>query len=868
MHLRRLLIWWLLAGLAALPEALIVGSEPAVGFQVWLVLQLLGVIFAAITVAALFSVVGLGLVRLVTWPVRDRPSTFVAWSFLRASRLQDPAVIRVFRAIRDAVDAGPLAPGGLRWAVALVGAVCAGLGAAAVAMALSLTSDSASDALAVAPTLLLRNIGGATFLHGGFLLSAALPWRPLRWALPLALTLLPLALLALLDRLPEAGAPLALQGLGPAWVRLLPLGIGALALWQVLRRPRLGRDVLARRVGLLLLPLAVTAGVFASANGGGLWGAQAGGILGAFVLALLLHGAARVSVPVFVAIVGVAAGTWALIVVLSVMGGFAADLRAKMLVANAHALVERPGGADAISGAARLSAALRGVPGVAAVSPQVRGDAILGSAFNVHNFVSLRGIDPALAEVQRGVGSTVVTGALALLASPEAMGQTAWRGHRVAAEASSLDLPSAATAGSASADPTEGGAAQVPNVRGVEDQDIDALLQMAPGPAEPTPPRPPIALPSTGLGPPRGALAPVAAMAESEGPGGAGASAADAPDPASPTSDPDARIDGLLGLPPTTLDAKGATGPTLGDPSSSGFFDLPLGDEDRDVPVAPGILLGVELARSLQVDLGDRVEVITPDADVGPTGLRPRLRSFRVAGTFETGLYEADSKVAYIDVAEASRYFNMEGDVNVIELRLFAPAEPDEALASVRSALRATEAELAAEARARGPAMGDSGPPPLRVVDWRELNRSLFSALAFERLVIFLVLGLIILVASFAIVSALTMVILQKRSGIAMLAAMGGSPRLIANAFVQMGFVIGAIGTSAGLILGLSTCALIATLGIQLPEAYYVRELPVQVVPLEVATVVLAALAVSLVATAFPARTAARSRPLDGLRQD
>ena len=293
----------------------------------------------------------------------------------------------------------------------------------------------------------------------------------------------------------------------------------------------------------------------------------------------------------------------------------------------------------------------------------------------------------------------------------------------------------------------------------------------------------------------------------------------------------------------------------LGDPDlSSGpgrLLDLPLMDEERNVPVSPGILLGIELAHSLQVDLGDRVEVITPDADIGPTGLRPRLRTFRVAGTFETGLYEADSKVAYIDVAEASRYFNLDGAVNVIELRLAAPAEPDAAIGAARAALAAAGA-----------------PSDLRVVDWREINRSLFSALAFERLVIFLVLGLIILVASFAIVSALTMVILQKKSGIAMLAAMGATPKLIAGAFVQMGVVIGAIGTTAGLVLGLGTCFLIDALGIQLPDAYYVRTLPVEVAPAEVAAVVIAALVVSLVATAFPARTAARSRPLEGLRHD
>ncbi len=243
--------------------------------------------------------------------------------------------------------------------------------------------------------------------------------------------------------------------------------------------------------------------------------------------------------------------------------------------------------------------------------------------------------------------------------------------------------------------------------------------------------------------------------------------------------------------------------------------------------------------------------MITPDADVGPTGMRPRIRTFRVCGIFETGLYDADSKVAYVHFDVASRYFNLGGAANVIEVRLNDPKEPDAAITAIATAL----------ARARAPA-------DTEILDWRELNRSLFSALAFERLVIFLVLALIILVASFAIISALTMVILQKRNGIAMLQAMGASRGNIRSAFVQMGGVIGAIGTIAGLVLGLSTCLLIQTLGIKLPEAYYVRTLPVAIDPGEIAAVVIASLLISLVATVFPAKSAARLSPLEGLRYE
>jgi lipoprotein-releasing system permease protein len=133
-------------------------------------------------------------------------------------------------------------------------------------------------------------------------------------------------------------------------------------------------------------------------------------------------------------------------------------------------------------------------------------------------------------------------------------------------------------------------------------------------------------------------------------------------------------------------------------------------------------------------------------------------------------------------------------------------------------------------------------------------------------LVIFLVLGLIILVAAFSIVSALTMVILQKHDSIAMLRAMGATASHIRLAFVQMGAAIGLIGTTAGGLLGVATCTLIEQLGIQLPEAYYVRTLPVDMQIAEISAVVVAAIAVSLVATVFPATSAARLAPLEGLR--
>jgi len=834
LHWRRAALLLGFGLLAAAAQALIQHDDPRVGFQAWMVVQLLGVIAAAIAVAAAFSVIGLALVRLLTWPVRDSPSVFVAWSFLKAQVLPEPLPLRIWRRLRRTVDADPLSPPTLaRWRPGLLGVVSLAGGLAIAGQAIGWgEAINRVDLVSLA----WRNAAGALALQGLLLLMASIPWRWLRSAAMATLLLICLAAITVALYHPRLRPYLNAFAIAGAVL------LGVVLVVAAMRAERRQRARVTRRLGMLLLPVAVgglvVGGVLLSRAP-----AWAVGLLSGGGVALLLSGwmilqaQPKVTLPVFVSIVGVAAGTWALIVVLSVMGGFADDLRAKMLVANAHALVERPGRVGAIGGAAAVSRALRSVPGVIAVSPQVRGDAILSSTFNVHNFVAVRGIDPELAEVRRELGGTVVSGALALLSRPEALGRPGWFGRKMADAPD--DLP-----------PTPPPPPRAATEDAGSDDELEAILQLAPGPSAPPPPAPDGPDPGVILLPSdsdpilhEGAPAPPPLATDS--------SSADPPESGDEPEDLDEHH----------IDPGDDPAPGLAPPLNSGgsaalraSLGLGLGgdlDADVDVPVAPGILLGVELARSLQVDLGDRVEVITPDADIGPTGLVPRVRTFRVAGTFETGLYEADSKVAYVALAEAARYFNVDGAANVLELRLAAPEEPDAVVAGVRKALKAAGA-----------------PADTEVIDWRALNRSLFSALAFERLVVFLVLALIILVASFSIVSALTMVILQKRGGIAMLQAMGAGQHTVRSAFVQMGAVIGMIGTTAGLILGLGTCLVVRFAGIQLPEAYYVRTLPVSISPVEIAAVVVAALAISLVATVFPAKSAARLSPLEGLRYE
>lgn len=817
-HPRRLQALVAVAALAALPEGLVRSTDQQVAFQAMLVVQLLGVIVAAIGVAAAFSAIGLALVRLASRPLMKHAATFVAWSFLTTSRGWQPWPLRLGRVLREAVDVGPELQ--VQWApVRLIA------GPLAVAAA-ALGAWQCAHRDPTVAWLVARNLVAALGLHALLWTLSGIGRAAWRSAAVLGLVWAAWLAAAVAARHPAVLPyvdPTALLGAGAL--------IGALGLWRPGRELGMAKR-LARR-GQVAFPLALLLLVGALALRAR-WGATtpivallsvtiAAAVVGLY---LLLQGQRKVSVPVFVSVVGVAAGTWALIVVLSVMGGFAADLRAKMLVANAHALVETPGRAKPFAHAAVLAQAVRGVPGVAAVSPQIRGDAILSSSYNVNNFVSIRGIDADLPEVERELGGTLRTGSLALLRNPASLGADRAMIRRP------LDLPSDLPP---SGDVTpSGGIAPTAASPKPESGDrlLDALRQLPPGPAEAKLPGP--------LGDRRLAQGDMLLVPSGSAPIRAKATVGEAvPEELGPAVEPAAPPDSLAR--PPDRPSKGGL---------LGLFDDPPSPapENLDVPVPPGVLIGVELARSLQVDLGDKLEIVTPDGDVGPTGMRPRVRTFRVAGTFETGLYEADSKVAYLTLDEAARYFNFAGEANVMELRLDHPEEPDEVVAQVRKTL------------------AQRGAAGLEVIDWRALNRSLFSALAFERLVIFLVLGLIILVAAFAIVSALTMVILQKHDSIAMLRAMGAAASEVRSAFVQMGGVIGVMGTAAGAMLGLGTCGLIEVLGIQLPEAYYVRTLPVRLQPAELGAVILASIGISLLATVFPARSAAKLQPLEGLR--
>jgi lipoprotein-releasing system permease protein len=281
--------------------------------------------------------------------------------------------------------------------------------------------------------------------------------------------------------------------------------------------------------------------------------------------------------------------------------------------------------------------------------------------------------------------------------------------------------------------------------------------------------------------------------------------------------------------------------------ADSGATKLPAPSKEPR-PVLPGILLGEELyAHTLRVFLGSEVDVACPLCGVGPTGPMPRLKSFRVAGHFYTGMYEFDSKLAYISLAEAQKFLNMQGEVTGIEVRT---SNPDVAH------------EVADEISRR---IG----PGYEVRSWEELNKGLFMALRLEKITMFVVLTFIALVASFSIISTLLMLVTQKGREIAILKSMGARDGAIMRIFFAEGLYIGLLGLLLGLPIGIATCLVVAHYGLPLdPDVYYIQKLPVVMRAGEIALISTAVVGLCCLATLYPAFLASRMRPVDGLRYE
>ncbi len=260
----------------------------------------------------------------------------------------------------------------------------------------------------------------------------------------------------------------------------------------------------------------------------------------------------------------------------------------------------------------------------------------------------------------------------------------------------------------------------------------------------------------------------------------------------------------------------------------------------------PGVIIGRELAKTLRLYLGDDVNLVSPLGGIGPTGPIPKSKPFRVAGIFFSGMYEYDSKYAYVSVPAAQKFLGQDDEVTGLELKVKDPERTAPVLAAIRSTLGAGyEAQ-----------------------DWKELNRNLFSALKLEKIAMFIVLCFIILVAAFSIIANGIMLVVEKGREIAILKSMGASDQSILLVFLILGLYMGGLGTVGGIATGVLACLALAHFGISLdPDVYYITQLPVQMNPYEIVAVFAAAIFIALLATLYPAWIAARLRPVEGLRE-
>lgn len=261
----------------------------------------------------------------------------------------------------------------------------------------------------------------------------------------------------------------------------------------------------------------------------------------------------------------------------------------------------------------------------------------------------------------------------------------------------------------------------------------------------------------------------------------------------------------------------------------------------------PSILLGTDLARSLNVNVGDRVRLVSPSGTLTPMGMTPVAKPARVGGIYRLGIYEFDSAYGFVSLEFARRLTGAPA-VEMIQVRVADLYDAPAVAARI-------EAQLGAAYVAQ---------------DWQDLNKSLFSALALEKTAISITIGLIVIVAALNIIASLILLVMEKSRDIAILKTMGTSSQRVMKIFMLQGLVIGFIGTTAGAAGGL---LLAWTLDhyqlIQIPaDVYQVSHVPFVVLPRDFAIVVAAAILICFLATLYPSRQASRLDPVQALRYE
>jgi len=537
------------------------------------------------------------------------------------------------------------------------------------------------------------------------------------------------------------------------------------------------------------------------------------------------------SVITLISVGGVAVGVMALIVVLSVMGGFEADFREKIIGSKAHVVIRAKEGYLEDYGA--IMARIRDLPRIAGISAYVEAEVMLNSPTNLQTAV-LRGVDYREITTTTRIGEYMEEGDLSYLENADA-------------------LPTISTTGTVLRRGTltihtdEDDPALTPErVASLERAGAKAALAFAGSKHGGW-------LADGGLRVVDEAAEPQGVLGREPASGTAGVTeeeqrllAAIGEDSWVEEGRASGRVPGLVGefdrYPNAELVAQSSQRRVM--------KALPgLSEDDVGVRRVGGILLGRELKVNMGLFLGAEVHVMSPTGDVGPAGGLPKSRPFKLVGSYYSGMFDFDAKMGYVSLREAQSLLGIGDRVTGIDVRTGRLEDST----MVRDAIRA--------------ALADD--PNIEVEDWKTLNASLFGAIMLEKMAMFVILTSIILVASFSILCLLIMMVIEKAREIAIFKAMGTSKPSIVRIFVVQGAAIGGLGTAIGAVLGLGLCWIIASLGIKLPGGvYYITQIPVTVHWGEVGLICLAAFGISLLATVLPSIMAVRLDPVEGLRND
>ncbi|RJP54603.1 MAG: lipoprotein-releasing ABC transporter permease subunit [Deltaproteobacteria bacterium] len=262
----------------------------------------------------------------------------------------------------------------------------------------------------------------------------------------------------------------------------------------------------------------------------------------------------------------------------------------------------------------------------------------------------------------------------------------------------------------------------------------------------------------------------------------------------------------------------------------------------------PGIIIGKELSRNLGIFYGDTVNLISPMGVMTPMGMVPRMKKFKIVGIFESGMYEYDSSFLYISLKNAQDFINMPGVVTGIEVKT-------DDIYRVKEIASGIVRDLGYSYWTK---------------DWMEMNRNLFAALKLEKITMFVILILIIMVAAFNIVSTLIMVVMEKNKDIAILKSMGATASSIMKIFIIEGLVVGVVGTLLGTIGGYALGFLLSEYKfIKLPsDVYYISTLPFRIDSLDSILIAISAIGISFLATLYPSWQASRLLPAEALRYE